>query len=124
MTDLLNRPDIQMWLKELRDAANKQTRGTLREIDKDGNTIGYCCIGLYHAKVLGKEPKGIVRGMYDDKDIDDDEIEEGDPREYEAVEKALPQLSIYDKGITMNDNGHTFTEIADMIEKELTQNDV
>lgn len=120
MTDnALNRPDIQLWLKELRDPNNKQAKGTLREVDEAGNTIGYCCIGLYHAKVLGKEPTGCVRGFYEGKEYDD-YIDEGHTKEYDAVSNKIGNSVIYDSGIEMNDNGYTFLQIADMIEEELS----
>jgi hypothetical protein len=119
------RPDIQQWLTALRDPASKQAIGTLKEVDADGNLVGYCCLGLYHSKVLGVEPESRIRGEfwngegYEKEGEDSDSIDEGSHSDYSTLWGILGCTLLYDKGIEMNDSGHSFLEIADMIESNL-----
>lgn len=40
-------PEIKaLWIDALRSGDYTQARGTLRETDREGNTVGYCCLGV------------------------------------------------------------------------------
>jgi hypothetical protein len=114
----------KQWLEALRSGKYKQTDGCLRYTDQNGSH-GYCCLGVLcdiHAKetkhkwhddkYFGKPsmlPLDVVRwaGLADvisKQYKDDDEVE---------VRAGRDKLSI------LNDDQHTFAEIADIIEKKL-----
>ena len=93
------------WLEELRSGKHHQITGTLK--DQFGNgEYGYCCLGVLAEKVMGLE----VRIM--DEDIPYDS---GDPIVYQKVDKILGKC-LSDQCSDKNDDGYTFSEIADYIE--------
>ena len=97
----------QKWIDALRSGEYNQVKGTLKGQEPDG-TIGYCCLGVF-ADINGKELKAmpIVIGY----------TEEGPEEIYEYCRESMPEY-VVEAGISMNDDGRTFEEIADMIEKE------
>ena len=95
------------WLEELRSGKHHQITRTLK--DQFGNgEYGYCCLGVLAEKVMGME----VRIMNADapNDVGDTEI-------YEKIGNIIGYhfSALYSY---RNDNGWTFAEIADLIEKE------
>jgi hypothetical protein len=98
--------NIQKWVDELRAENHAQTTGTLKRNLSDGK-VGYCCLGVYVEKVKGKKIKAVSSTSK----------KEGADKWYGVCEKDI--LSYIRKlGVEMNDTGHTFAEIADMIETE------
>ena len=96
---------INKWVKELRSGNHAQTRGTLkRKIDE--NQVGYCCLGVFVEKVEGKKVKTESSKSF----------EEGADKWYELCDRKIPP-ELKGALITMNDNGDTFIEIADYIER-------
>lgn len=97
------------WVDELRSGKYPQGKGQL----KDGNG-NYCCLGVLceiHREETGGEWK------------DDSYLNRNTVLHYSVVEWArLPDENPKCGGSSLaflNDNGKTFTEIADIIEKEL-----
>ena len=94
------------WLEELRSGKHHQITETLK--DQFGNgEYGYCCLGVLAEKVMGLE----VRIM--DENISNDI---GDPIVYNKVGEIVPQGLVADYS-SKNDEGWTFPEIADYIER-------
>ena len=94
------------WLEELRYGGHEQVQGTLKGIKSDGK-IGYCCLGVLADKVMGLE----VRIAYED------DPDEGDTKIYNEVNNLLGRHFSYQCS-DKNDEGWTFVEIADYIERE------
>lgn len=94
------------WLEELRSGNHHQIQGTLK--DQFGNgEYGYCCLGVLADKVMGLE----VRIAYED------DPDEGDTKIYNEVNNILGRHFSYQCSYK-NDEGWTFVEIADYIERE------
>lgn len=92
----------QKWIEALRSGKYIQTRGTLKSSE------GYCCLGVFLSAVEGEEPPVCH---------EEDGITDTGPAEmYSKCRKLLPE-GLVSKGISMNDEGKTFLEIADMIEE-------
>lgn len=85
------------WIKDLLYGGYPQTQSTLRSSE------GYCCLGVYLA---GK-------GVELDENTEDDYglLYEGPESLYEQCTTDLGDFQ--DTGITMNDKGKPFAEIAD-----------
>lgn len=105
------KPNIKKWLKALRSGKYNQVEGTLKEVDEEGNTIGFCCLGVYRQAVSRKKVEGCVR----EEGLEYDYIDEGTEDVYKSLRSTLGD-KIVDTGISMNDKGKSFTEIADEIE--------
>lgn len=94
------------WLEELRSGNHHQIQYTLK--DQFGNgEYGYCCLGVLADKVMGLE----VRIAYED------DPDEGDTKIYNEVNNLLGRHFSYQCS-DKNDEGWTFVEIADFIERE------
>jgi hypothetical protein len=97
--------NIQKWINALRSGDYNQQEKTLKGPD------GYCCLGVY-CSIMGKEP-------YETSEEDlMDEIPgyEGTKELYDYCNSNIDP-DVVDYGISMNDEGKTFWEIADMIEE-------
>ena len=92
------------WLKELRFGNHIQVQDTLCGENSSGE-VGFCCLGVLHKHVLGK---GVRVEKYES-------VYEGLRSHYESLINVIPAF-IFDQGVSMNDGGYTFLEIADMIE--------
>lgn len=108
---------IKDWVEALRSGNYKQTEGTLKGTDEEGD-IGFCCLGVFCEINSKKVPTATLEpdGCYND---------EGPTEFYDFCRATLP-CSVVESGIDMNDNGKTFGEIADMIEnyyKEMGQHE-
>lgn len=108
------------WLAALRSGEYQQTRGGLRD------NVGYCCLGVLcdlHAKEAGKDWIAPVYGRY---------YKYGEQEAYlpytvmewagfNCMVSCNPQIQ-HGKDTSLsslNDRGIPFTEIADVIEKQL-----
>jgi hypothetical protein len=103
----------RVWLEALRSGEYKQTKGTLHNLH-DG---GFCCLGVA-AKVWGVSTPEQM-GVYYMATTPDSCG--GNPSYYAALDELAggwPRQPFIAKGILMNDEGKSFAEIADMIEKE------
>ena len=101
----------QKWLEALRSGEYKQTKGTLKGVNEDGE-VGYCCLGVFLSAVLEDEPpKAYLEEGYETY------ADEGPQEMYNKTMSILGE-GIQQAGIDMNDFGKSFVEIADMIEKE------
>lgn len=95
------------WLEELRSGKHHQIQRTLK--DQFGNgEYGYCCLGVLAEKVMNLE----VRIAHED--IPDDE---GDTKIYEEVNNIIGK-HLSAECSQNNDEGWTFEEIADLIERK------
>ena len=123
-------PEIkQKWLDALRSGEYEQTSGALKKVDDEGN-YSYCCLGVLCDLVA--PDKWVSR------ENNDETIEFGFTFDSEYFEYGVLPRFIYEevglsnnnpviqdakfvrKNIaTLNDAGLTFTELADLIEKEL-----
>jgi len=97
--------NIQKWINSLRSGDYNQQERTLKGPD------GYCCLGVY-CSIMGKEPP---------ETSEDDLMDElGDyegPKELYNFCKSDIDPDVVNTGISMNDEGKSFWEIADMIEE-------
>ena len=99
----------QKWVEALRSGRYKQVQGTLKGKKEDGS-VGYCCLGVA-LDIIG------VRVRTESLDKYDTYSSEGSMGHYDRLDKKMPP-EIKHRGIEMNDDGHSFEEIADMIEEE------
>ena len=101
------------WLEELRHGGHEQVPGTLKGIKSDG-TIGYCCLGVLEEKVLGNQ---ITAVQLLDPDEDLYFGYDGPEGTYVRLkEDVIGDWPLTDDFIEKNDDGCTFSEIADYIE--------
>jgi hypothetical protein len=107
----------RVWLEALRSGKYKQTKGTLHNLH-DG---GFCCLGVA-AKVWGvATPEQMGVKEWENYKGEQAPSGEGDVNYYAALDELAggwPRQPFIAKGILMNDEGKSFAEIADMIEKE------
>lgn len=99
MTDI--RSTLMEWAGTLRSGKYQQCQEQLT----DGE--GFCCLGVF-ADMHGIE---IPRPNWGSADGD---MDVNGPT-YNTIKKQIPYF-VYDRGISMNDEGKTFEEIADMID--------
>lgn len=132
------REDIKkQWIEALRSGDYYQTRGTLHrlvESDADGSFTreGYCCLGVLCELAVGEDVittqkvPGMARMEY---------VDPGTGRSEQALlpypVRSWAGLSEHGSGVvvevdgvthslaTLNDSGHTFAAIADLIEEKL-----
>lgn len=99
------------WLEELRSGNHHQIKETLK--DQFGNgEYGYCCLGVLAEKVMGINIPVPEHTITENVDWD-----EG-PREiYEKVDNTIGVL-LSMQCSSYNDEGWTFVEIADFIERD------
>jgi hypothetical protein len=97
--------NIETWVTALESGEYSQCEGALY------NGEGYCCLGVYAKVVLG----------YDDEAImGDQDGNNGEGPKYLYVKIAgdiSMQHGVYNKGMSMNDGGESFIDIAKMIRK-------
>jgi hypothetical protein len=94
--------NIRVWVEALRSGEYRQCKGSLHK------GKGFCCLGVY----------AVVSGISNPEDML--ACRRGDEGPFEVYEAIRDQLYSYvvENGIEMNDSGKTFSEIADMIERE------
>jgi len=97
--------NIQKWINALRSGDYNQQEGTLKGPD------GYCCLGVY-CSIMGKEPPEAS-----EEDLMDEVPDYDGPRELYNYCRADIDPYVLETGISMNDEGKTFWEIADMVER-------
>lgn len=103
------------WLHELRYGGHEQVPGTLKGIKSDG-TIGFCCLGVLEEKVLGKELN--VINLLDPDDPQHVQDYEGPAEVYVYLKNVVVgDQSLTGDFMQKNDDGWTFPEIADYIER-------
>ena len=107
---------FKKWMEALRSGDYKQVQCTLMGKTPDGE-IGYCCLGVYND--LFKVGEMQVEVEHDDYGYE--VLEEGPTETYAAIRKdfneGVFETVVVDTGIEMNDNGKSFLEIADELEK-------
>jgi len=101
---------IKVWTDALDSGDYPQTTGALC------NTEGYCCLGVYAKVVLGLSDVDLVGPVLS---CDYKVYAEGDMKVYDDIQNRVNRGS-YDKGISMNDAGETFVDIAKMIREAYT----
>ena len=104
------------WLHELRNGGHEQVQGTLKGIKPEGN-IGYCCLGVLEEKVLGNQIDAVK--LMDSGRIDLSPEYVGPKITYDRLrEDVIGDWELFDKLIERNDEGWTFTEISNYIERD------
>lgn len=101
--------DLKPWIAALRSGNYPQTQETLCD------NKGFCCLGV----------AAVVYNVADPDDIrveefEDESINEGPKWVYGKLKEMIPD-KIYETGMEMNDEGDSFVEIADMIEREMNE---
>jgi hypothetical protein len=117
--DLTNKKELKrVWVEALRSGKYKQTKGTLHNL----NNGGFCCLGVA-ADVWGlatPEKMGTFtlwhEGPSEVYDLLDDTVGKAPCTGRDGVER-LDRHPALREGIEMNDDGKSFVEIADMIER-------
>ena len=114
-------PEQKAWLAALRSGTYKQIEGKLRDND------GYCCLGVaceLHDATKWEEgaggweywPEDPTRAIEDDGERIDEDM-----GVVELSPSLLEWLGLTDEGhrilASMNDNGKSFSQIADTVEK-------
>lgn len=96
------------WVEALRSGKYNQVKGTLKGRTESGE-VGYCCLGVFES-INGREPS---------LEIEDEggNLKEGPDQTYNELRKTLYDHIMIDKLISMNDNGESFSVIADYIEE-------
>lgn len=103
------------WLHELRHGGHEQVPGTLKGIKSDG-TIGFCCLGVLEEKVLGHQVTAVK--LLDPDDVDLYMEYEGPKKTYIYLKEVIiGSGELVDQYTDKNDDGWTFPEIADYIER-------
>ena len=111
MKTLNKKTTLTDWVAALRSGKYKQQQGTLKGEE------GYCCLGVF-CSINGKEPEVAPFRIYDSEDQLLVNIYEGSSVLYEFCNQSINNSFIYDSAIEMNDEGKSFEEIANFIEKE------
>lgn len=103
------------WLHELRNGGHEQVQGTLKGIKPDGN-LRYCCLGVLEEKVLGNQIAAVKLMDSDYIDLSPEYV--GLLSTYDRLKEDVigDQELVYEL-IEKNDEGWTFAEIADYIER-------
>jgi hypothetical protein len=100
--------NIETWVTALESGEYDQCTHSLY------NGKGYCCLGVYAKVVLGYNDKDISPTHYTDDNA-------GPTKIYKEIRVNLyEEGEIYGKGITMNDSGGSFIDIAKMIREAYT----
>jgi hypothetical protein len=100
--------NIETWVTALESGEYSQCTHSLY----DGE--GYCCLGVYAKVVLGCADEDILGTRFTIDSAGATEI-------YREIRVNLfGEVEIYNKGITMNDSGETFIDIAKMIREVYT----
>lgn len=142
------KPEIkQQWVEALRSGEYKQGKGALRLIGKEQDS--FCCLGVLCDKSnvgewrvrensykayryydnterygFGNPPTGVITSALEDNAedflISNLKDPEGFMKAVRRYEPACePSFRVFGCLVTMNDNGVSFTEIADVIEQYL-----
>jgi hypothetical protein len=101
---------LTKWLKALRSGKYKQGLGSLH--DPDGNT--YCCLGVLHHVVSGKNPMG-YRSYSSSSFLRKYGISFKNDENRATRSPYLPSLDR--QACAANDQGYTFKKIAQAIER-------
>lgn len=118
----VNTENVGKWLTALRSGEYDQATGKLRELNDDGDVVGYCCLGV------ACEISGL--GTWEGEDylvngVSDPEVVGLLPvavRDWLGFDTSNPALDLYEEesgtsATEANDDyGASFSEIADAIE--------
>ena len=125
------RENREQWLKALESGRYKQTTGQLRNVDNgytlNGNSYGYCCLGVLCNIHKDKEHKWdghlftIPNLLYnsnsnDEFDFATHEYFEMPPDSF--LDKVKVDTNLAEELANMNDNHKTFKEIAAFLRKK------
>ena len=123
------KPEIKtLWIEALRSGKFKQGNGKLRKLDIETGEEQHCCLGVLCDLA---EEAGVIQRYVDDDDIHvyftpaSDRSREFLPIavqrwagfQYGDNSPDIPQVG--ESLVGLNDNGKTFTEIANLIEEYL-----
>lgn len=98
------------WLEALRSGTYNQTKGTLYGAQSRYDQLGYCCLGVYAKEILEEKLEPCYMQS-------DGKLDEGPDEIYDKIREEIPEC-IVESGISMNDRGMSFSDIAEMIEQE------
>lgn len=112
----MNKAEIKAkWLEALRSGDYLQVVGTLKGYRSDGS-VGHCCLGVLAENVLGVELETMQ--YYEPDEILPPDYE-GRAEVYSMIkEDIIGNNQKVNAFADKNDNGWTFPEIADYIERE------
>jgi hypothetical protein len=100
--------NIETWVTALESGEYSQCEGALY------NGEGYCCLGVYAKVVLGYDDEAIMM----DLDVNDGV---GPKKPYDKIMLSDDMdEDVYNDGISMNDSGVSFIDIAKMIREAYT----
>lgn len=115
------------WIARLRDPEAKQTSEVLERVDENGNVVGQCCLGVLcqlaaEAGVVTRHPGPTEGTMAYRSELIDDCNSLTLPRvvmSWAGLPASNPDLPGSTSLAELNDEGVTFPEIADLIERHL-----
>jgi hypothetical protein len=100
--------NIETWVTALESGEYDQSIGSLY----DGE--GYCCLGVYAKVALGYDDEYILSSTSGTDSAGPSEV-------YEKIQVDTSLVAgVYYEGITMNDRGESFIDIAKMIREAYT----
>jgi hypothetical protein len=100
--------NIETWVTALESGEYDQSIGSLY----DGE--GYCCLGVYAKVVLGYADEDILSSSSGTDSAGPNDV-------YDKIQGDTSLVhGVYQEGITMNDSGKSFTDIAKMIREAYT----
>lgn len=111
----MNKEIKSQWTEELKSGRLKQSTGRLRREEKDGS-FSYCCLGVLceiHRKFTGNPWHNIENSVPHDGLITEE------VRMWSGLDSCDPHaVGGFASLATLNDQGKTFAEIADIIERD------
>jgi hypothetical protein len=100
--------NIETWVTALESGEYSQCIGSLH------NGEGYCCLGVYAKVALGYDDEDIMQSVYVNNNQGPSEIYE------EILDGICDVAGVFTDGMTMNDSGDSFIDIAKMIREAYT----
>lgn len=114
MSNLIDKETKAKWVEDLRSGQYQQLNGALFDGDNS-----YCCLGVLQ-RIRRKDVPVAIKHEYPDGEVWWEDPFEEFPYYEEEFQNLVP---IWDELSNINDNGYSFSEIADVIEKNVETSD-
>lgn len=115
----MNKRVKKEWIEALRGGEYKQSFGTLREIGEDGETRGFCCLGVLCNLHALEHPKIAANQLSPKSYLGSTSVLSVEVMEWAGLSD--PQGIVWNGGndslTAINDSGKSFKYIAAQIEK-------
>lgn len=108
--------DMNKWVEALESGKYNQVKHTLKGKKEDGS-VGFCCLGVF-CEINGREIK--TEPLFESDTGKPYYSFEGGKDHYKFTEDNMPG-GMKEEGISMNDGGNSFKEIAEMIKEYIEE---